>query len=306
MSNDAPPLRILLSLVLMTLWGTGLPLDQPLATSASTQEYVETCAVLEECFKGAALPKERLGKTLTKDQVLSLKLDRLKRIMERFPATLWAKRAGLLSGVLLIERNPAVAIEFLRGAQRDFPPLDDYVRLWIGEALLNLGDAKQAAEQFASIPREVPDSNILTRAAYRTGEAWYQVPGCAEAIEWFERAVRLSDKESGTPQALLRRAACQLKDNKIADGRETLKQLWARFPYTAEGKEAREGSGLPRTGVPCRGDRRIEKIFGCGAGITSTVGSHAENRHRTGASQTVRSGTRNLSRSSKKWFTRVP
>jgi len=238
MSNDAPLLRILLSLVLMTLWGTGLPLDQPLATSASTQEYVETCAVLEECFKGAALPKERLGKTLTKDQVLSLKLDRLKRIMERFPATLWAKRAGLLSGVLLIERNPAVAIEFLRGAQRDFPALDDYVRLWIGEALLNLGDAKQAAEQFASIPREVPDSNILTRAAYRTGEAWYQVPSCSEATEWFERAVRLSDKESGTPQALLRRAACQLKDNKIADGRETLKQLWARFPYTAEGKEA--------------------------------------------------------------------
>ena len=73
MSNHAPPLRILLSLVLMTLWGTGLPHDQPLATSASTQEYVETCAGLEECFKGAALPKERLGKTLTKDQVLSLK-----------------------------------------------------------------------------------------------------------------------------------------------------------------------------------------------------------------------------------------
>lgn len=238
MSNHAPTLRILLSLVLMTMWGTGLPHDQPLSTSASTQEDAETCAGVEECFKAAALPKERLGKTLTKDQVLSLKLERLKRIMERFPATLWAKRAGLLSGVLLIERNPAVAIQFLRGAQRDFPALDDYVRLWIGEALLNLGDAKQAAEQFASIPREVPDSNILTRAAYRTGEAWYQVSSCAEATEWFERAVRLSDKESGTPQALLRRAACQLKDNKIADGRETLKQLWARFPYTAEGKEA--------------------------------------------------------------------
>ncbi|HEY6974080.1 MAG TPA: transglycosylase SLT domain-containing protein [Nitrospiraceae bacterium] len=196
------------------------------------------CDAVDQCFQAAALPKERLGKALTKEQVLSLKLERLKRIMERFPATVWAKRAGLLSGVLLIERNPAVAIQFLRGAQRDFPALDDYVRLWIGEALLNLGDAKQAAEQFESISREVPDSNILTRAAYRTGEAWYQASRCAEATEWFEKAVRLSDKETSTAQALLRRAACQLKDNNIADGRETLKQLWVRFPYSAEGREA--------------------------------------------------------------------
>jgi len=238
MSVYLPSMRILLSLALIAAWGMGLPLDQQLRASASLQEDTDTCDAVDQCFRAAALPKERLGKVLTKEQVLLLKLDRLKRIMERFPATLWAKRAGLLSGVLLVERNPAVAIQFLRGAQRDFSALDDYVRLWIGEALLNLGDAKQAAEQFESIPRDVPDSNILTRAAYRTGEAWYQASSCAEATEWFEKAVRLSDKESGTPQALLRRAACQLKDNKIDEGLETLKQLWVRFPYSAEGKEA--------------------------------------------------------------------
>jgi len=238
MSVYLPSMRVLLSLALIAAWGMGLPLDQQLRASASLQEDTDTCDAMEQCFRAAALPKERLGKALTKEQVLLLKLDRLKRIMERFPATLWAKRAGLLSGVLLVERNPAVAIQFLRGAQRDFSALDDYVRLWIGEALLNLGDAKQAAEQFENIPRDVPDSNILTRAAYRTGEAWYQASSCAEATEWFEKAVRLSDKESGTPQALLRRAACQLKDNKIDDGLETLKQLWVRFPYSAEGKEA--------------------------------------------------------------------
>lgn len=238
MSGYVPFMRTPLSLVLIAVWGMGLPLDQQLVAAPSMQGDTDVCDVGEQCFRAAALPKERLGKALTKEQVLSLKLDRLKGIMERFPATLWAKRAGLLSGVLLIERNPAVAIQFLRGAQRDFPALDDYVRLWIGEALLNLGDAKQAAEQFEAIPKEIPDSNILTRAAYRAGEAWYQVPSCAEATEWIEKAVRLSDKESGTAQALLRRAACQLKDDKIADGRETLKQLWVRFPYSAEGKEA--------------------------------------------------------------------
>ena len=113
----------------------------------------ELCETAESCFQAGAMPKERLGNVLAKEQVFSLKLERLQRLMERFPSTLWAKRAGLLSGVLLVDRNPAVSIQFLRGAQRDFSVLDDYIRLWIGEASLHLGDAKQAAEMFESIPQ---------------------------------------------------------------------------------------------------------------------------------------------------------
>ena len=197
-----------------------------------------TCEMAEDCFQAAAMPKERLGKAINKEQVLLLKLDRLQRLTERFPATLWAQRAGLLSGVLLLERNPAVAIQFLRAAQQDFPVLDDYIRLWTGEALLNLGDAKQAADMFESIRQAVPDSFLLTKAAYRAGEAWYQASSCPEAMTWFAKAVELNDRESGTPRALLRRSACQLRDNNIREGRETLMQLWVRFAYSAEAKEA--------------------------------------------------------------------
>jgi soluble lytic murein transglycosylase len=231
---------ILTALVLGTVTAGGMSFsltDTRTGSLVPSEDPIE-CEAVEACFKAAALPKERLGKVLTKEQVLLLKLERLKRIMERFPATLWAKRAGLLSGVLLIQQNPAVAIQFLRAAQRDFPVLDDYMRLWTGEALLNLGDAKQAAELLETIPDEVPSSNILPRAAYRTGEAWYQASNCAEAVAWFDKAVRLSDKEPGTAQALLRRAACQLKDSKITEARAALTQLWTRFPYTSEGKEA--------------------------------------------------------------------
>lgn len=208
------------------------------APSVLPPDESERCEQPEACYQAAALPKERLGKVLTKEQVLALKLERLQRLMERFPATIWAKRAGLLSGVLLLDRNPAVSIEFLRGAQRDFPVLDDYIRLWIGEAMLNLGDAKQAAIMLESIPTAVPDSNILTKAAYRTGEAWYQAASCPEAMTWLNRAVALSDKEPGAAQAYLRRGACQLRENNIAEGRETLKQLWVRFPYQPEAREA--------------------------------------------------------------------
>ena len=198
----------------------------------------ENCDQPEPCFQAAALPKERLGKALTKDQVLTLKFERLQRLIERFPDTLWAKRAGLLSGVLSIERNPAAAIPFLRGAQRDFLVLDDYIRLWLAQAQLNLGEAKEAALLLESIPMAVPDSNILTRAAYKTGEAWYQASGCPEATMWFTKAVAMNDKDPSAPQAYLRRAACRLRENKVAEGRDFLQQLWVRFPYTPEAKEA--------------------------------------------------------------------
>jgi len=235
-----PAIRNLFLATSIGLCGFTLLSDQsgagPSAPSISSDS--EACERVEDCFQAAALPKERLGKSLNKEQVLSLKLSRLQRLMERFPATVWAKRAGLLSGVLLIERNPAVAIQFLRASQRDFPALDDYARLWMGEALLNLGDAKQAADMFESIPLAVPDSYLLAKAAYRAGEAWYQVPSCPEATTWLVRAVEMDDKDPGASQALLRRGTCQLRDNKVQEGRETLMQLWVRFPYSAEAKEA--------------------------------------------------------------------
>src|SRR5262249_10625066 len=34
------------------------------------------------------------------------------------------------------------------------------------------------------------------------------------------------------------RAACRLRDNNVAEGRDLLQQLWVRFPYTPEAKEA--------------------------------------------------------------------
>lgn len=207
-------------------------------SSPSLPSPPDTCETVEACFQAAALPKERLGKSLNKEQVLSLKLERLQRLREQFPATVWAARAGLLSGVLLLERDPAEALQFLRAAQNDVPLLDDYVRLWIGEALLKLGEGKQAAEMFETIPQAGPNSPLAVKAAYRAGEAWYQTLSCREVIAWIAKAMALSQKEVETPLALLRQGACQLRENHIQEGRETLKQLWVRFAFSSEAKEA--------------------------------------------------------------------
>ena len=199
-----------------------------------------SCESAEECFLTAAQPKERLGNQLTKDQVSALRLERLRLVTERFPGSVWAKRAGMLSGVLLIESNPSAAIPFLQAGQRDLPVLDDYLRLWIGEAKLRLGEAKEAASLFESIVQTVPDSNLAGLVALRAGEAWYQAASCPEALGWLAKAVTYNDKDKDrlVPQAWLRMAACQLRGGQIAEGRTTLKQLWVKFPYAPEAKEA--------------------------------------------------------------------
>jgi len=199
-----------------------------------------SCESAEECFFAAAQPKERLGNQLTKEQVSALKLERLRLVTERFPGSVWAKRAGVLSGVLLIESNPSGALSFLQAGQRDLPVLDDYLRLWIGEARLRLGEARDAATLFESIVQAVPDSNLAGLVALRAGEAWYQAASCPEALGWLAKAVTYNDKDKErlVPQAWLRMAACQLRGNQIAEGRTTLKQLWVKFPYAPEAKEA--------------------------------------------------------------------
>ena len=208
------------------------------------------CPTAEDCFVAAAWPKERVGHALTKDQVVALKLERLRKVMEGFPATLWAKRAGLLSGVSLIDRNPAGALPYLRTAQRDFPVLDDYIRLWIGEALLRLGDAKEAATMFEGVAQAVPDSSLLNQVVTRTGEAWYQAASCPDAVLWFGKAIQLNDKDPQISQAWLRLASCYLRENQLTEGRETLKQLWTKFPQTKEAKEAETLLGSNIGGVP--------------------------------------------------------
>ncbi|NGZ60052.1 MAG: hypothetical protein CV081_06060 [Nitrospira sp. LK265] len=231
------------------------------------QSTTNGCTTAEDCFAAAAWPKERLGHALTKDQVVALKLERLRRVMEGFPATQWAKRAGLLSGVILIDRNPAGALPYLRAAQRDFLVLDDYIRFWIGEALLRSGDAKEAAGMFEGVSQAVPDSNLLNQVALRAGEAWYQASSCPEAVSWLAKAVNVNDKDAQIPQAWLRLASCYLRENQLTEGRETLKQLWTKFPQTKEAKEAEtllrsNIGGVPWTLVPDMHYERAQAFLG--------------------------------------------
>jgi soluble lytic murein transglycosylase len=174
-----------------------------------------------------------------REQLLTLKIEQLRRLSNLHPGSRWAKRGEILLATLLIERDPGESIRLLRGAQPDFPVLDDYLRLWIGEALLKLGDATQAAETLESIPQAVPDSNLLAKSAYRTGDAWYAASIWGKAAQWYERALSSAEKDPAAPSALLNLADCQIRENKFGEARATLKLLWMRHPQSPEAREAK-------------------------------------------------------------------
>lgn len=198
-----------------------------------------SCVSAEDCFHSAVGINERSGSPAQRDQTMALKIDQLRSVMDLYPSTIWAKRAGVVLGVLLIEREPAEAMKLLRAVQPDIPVLDDYLRLWIGESLLKINEPIQAAELFETIPKLVPDSNVITKAAYRTGEAWYGANVCFRAVEWLERAVALGDKDMAAPLALSHQAECHIRENRLPEARAALKQLWLRYPHAPEAREAK-------------------------------------------------------------------
>ena len=142
------------------------------------------CVSAEDCFRTAVALNERSGSPIQRDQAMILKIDQLRSVSDLYPSTIWAKRAGVVLGVLLIERDPVEAAKRLQAVQPDMPVLDDYFRLWIGESLLKQNEPIRAAELLETIPKIVPDSNLIAKAAYRTGEAWYSANVCFRAVDW--------------------------------------------------------------------------------------------------------------------------
>ena len=115
---------------------SGLPDPSPPETA---------CRSAEVCYLAAMAPED--DALLPEDRVRT-KIKRLRVVPLLEPESVWARRALLLVGVLSTEADPTEALRQLEAVQPDVPILDDYVRLWRGEALLKLGDASEAAVLF--------------------------------------------------------------------------------------------------------------------------------------------------------------
>ena len=226
------PVRLMLLVAVLAGYSQPAGADE----GARPPESVENpCEVAEDCFRLALAPD---AAAVSAEERVARKLERLRRLMERHAGSVWARRANLLTGVLLIERQPADAIAYLRAAQRDFPLLEDYVRLWIGEALLKAGDVAAAASFLDIIPEFVPDTLLGSRIAYRAGDAWFRAGQCAYAVDPLAKAVAQEPQDPAASRALLMLAECQHQDARSPDSTVTLRQIWTRYPQTPEADEA--------------------------------------------------------------------
>ncbi|HVG02969.1 MAG TPA: hypothetical protein VM842_08760, partial [Nitrospira sp.] len=64
------------------------------------------CISAEDCFRSAVAINERSGSLAQREQAIVLKTDQLRSVMDLYPSTIWAKRAGVVLGVLLTDRAP--------------------------------------------------------------------------------------------------------------------------------------------------------------------------------------------------------
>lgn len=198
-----------------------------------------SCGSPEDCYRAALAKPRSNGSTESKvSESASTRMKQLELVRERYPDSVWARRAGLAAGLLLLERAPAESLNYFRIAQREMPVLEDYARLWLGEALLKMGDARTAADIFEFIPEAMPDTLLLTRITFRTGEAWYKAGRCDKAVPPLLRAATLGQQDPSAPAALLNVADCQARENRPVESLALLKQVWARYPQTPEGREA--------------------------------------------------------------------
>jgi soluble lytic murein transglycosylase len=249
-----PSLAALVLLLVTIISSSSLAQQDP--ASDSTSPFVTlvpatpdvSCESAETCYR-AALTTDDV--TVSPQERVRGKIERLRLVPLREPESVWAKRAVLLIGLLLMETDPDDAVRQLQASQLEWPLLDDYVRLWTGEALLKQGDPSQAAVLFESIV-EAPDSILLARASFRAGEAWYRADQCARAIEALLRALALAPQDPSAPTAQFMVADCEARENRIADSEVAFRQIWVRYPNSPEAKEAAARLSLMTPNEPWR------------------------------------------------------
>jgi soluble lytic murein transglycosylase len=245
-----PSLAALVLLLVTIISSSSLAQQDPPHDSVSlapgTPEV--SCESAEACYRIALMTEDV---AVSQQDRVRMKIERLRLVPLREPESVWAKRALLLIGLLLMETDPADAVRQLQASQLDWPLLDDYVRLWTGEALLKQEDASQAAVLFDSIV-EAPDSILLARASFRSGEAWYRAGQCARAIDALLRAIALAPQDPSAPTGQFMLADCEVRENRIADSEAAFRQLWVRYPNSPEARQATERLSLMTHNGPWR------------------------------------------------------
>ncbi len=186
------------------------------------------CESAEACFQRAVSFADEQP-----DQV-ALLVERFRHVQEVYPGTLWARRAGFRIGWALLERDPDRAIDYLRRARKDFPVLEDYVLLKLGQALGRMGSFHESALTFeAALGSSVP-SVLRNETSYEAGFAWLENGQCRPAVTYLKQATSGDPDSPSAPRALSLLADCAGRLQEMRLAQHALGELWRKYPESSE------------------------------------------------------------------------
>ncbi len=228
-------------------WGRrgSLLLVMVLLTSVSALSQAEArhvaCESAEACFRRAASFSDEHP-----DQVL-LQVDRFRHVQEAYPGTIWARRAGFRIGWSLLEREPSQALEYLRVARRDFPFLEDYVLLKLGQALGRMGFFHESALTLEAALELSAPSALRNETSYEAGFARFENGQCQRATAHLEQATSGDPDSPSAPQAFSVLADCAARLQEATRAKHALGEIWRKYP---ESPEAQTVQQLVQSGDP--------------------------------------------------------
>ena len=200
-----------------------------------------TCESAEACFRlAASFSHEHPGQVLRQ-------VERFRHVLEAYPGTIWAKRAGFRIGWSLLEREPDRAVEYLRAARKDFPVLEDYVLLKLGQALGRTGAFHESALTLEAALESSAPSALINETSYEAGFAWFENRQCRRAVAHLEQATSGDPDSPSAPRAFSVLADCAARLQDVTRGQHALGELWRKYP---ESPEAQAVEQLVQSGRP--------------------------------------------------------
>ena len=199
------------------------------------------CESAEACFRLAASYSREHP-----DQPL-LQVEHFRRVQEAYPGTIWAKRAGFRIGWSLLEREPDRALEYLRATRKDFPLIEDFVLLKLGQALKRMGAFRESALTLEAALALPAPSAWRNETLYEAGFAWFENGQCRRAVAHLEQATFGDPDSPSAPRALSVLADCAARLQDVTKAKDALGELWRKYP---ESPEAQAVEKLVQSGRP--------------------------------------------------------
>jgi soluble lytic murein transglycosylase len=162
------------------------------------------------------------------------------QIVTAYGDTVLAKRAGLRYGHWLKESFPLEAIPLLQAALHDYPVLGDYLTFWLGQAYVNAGLGKEAAEAFQQFNDQYADSLLRSEALYAAGAVLGKMGDCESALSILSQALSLESGHPKAAEALFQMGICAGQLGQREKVVEVFRELWWKFPLAQESAQAEE------------------------------------------------------------------